>query len=45
MLRLLETENSQIRAIYGFIQYAEKQPFEFYLENMLLTKNRLPVLH
>lgn len=35
-------ENSQIRATYGFIQYTENQPFEFYLENMLLTKNRLP---
>ena len=38
-------ENAQIRVIYGFIQYVEKQPFEFNLENMRLTKNRLPVPH
>lgn len=38
-------ENTQICVIYGFIQYAGKQPFEFYLENMRLTKNRFPVPH
>lgn len=38
-------ENAQIRVIYGFIQNAEKQPLEFNLENMCLTKNRFPVPH
>lgn len=32
----------EIHATYSFIQYATNQAFEFSLENMLLTKTRLP---
>lgn len=39
----IETDRDfEICAGYSFILYAENQPFEFSLENMLLTKNRLP---